>query len=186
MEQKTWDILDILRLERNHPREMAKQVGTNHTKIIRNLKILYENNIVDFKREGKNKVYYLKDNLITRKKVLSLEYYKFERLAKAYPKLVPVISEMLEIVKKETVILFGSYAKFRVKEGSDIDVYVDSEDRNLRKKIEDINSKLSVKIGKFDKKSPLGKEIIRNHIILKGVEEFYEKYKIFEEVAFGE
>ena len=39
---------------------------------------------------------------------------------------------------------------------------------------------LSVKLGKFDNSSFLIKEIIKSHVVLKGVEDFYEKTKFFE------
>ena len=48
------------------------------------------------------------------------------------------------------------------------------------KDLEIFDSKLSIKIGKYDKKSLLIKEIEKNHIIIKGVEEFYEKTNFFE------
>jgi hypothetical protein len=34
-------------------------------------------------------------------------------------------------------------------------------------------------MGKFDLNSPLAKEIINGHVILRGVEEFYEKIGTF-------
>ena len=43
-----------------------------------------------------------------------------------------------------------------------------------------INSRLSIKIGKYNKDNLLIKEIEKNHVIIKGVEIFYEKYKIFD------
>lgn len=179
-----FDILDLLRRERLHVRALAEKLGTNHISVMRVLKILYNDNIVDYKVEGKNKVYYLKNVLVARKKILSLEQYKFEKLIKKYPHLNPLISDILELVRHKTVILFGSFAKFMANKESDIDIFVETQDRNLRKKIMEIDSRLSIKIGRFDKSSHLGKEIIKDHIILRGAEEFYEKYKIFEEIAF--
>ena len=48
-------------------------------------------------------------------------------------------------------------------------------------RVKETNSKLSIKIGKFDTKSLLIKEIIKNHIIIRGVEEFYERVEFFKE-----
>ena len=78
------------------------------------------------------------------------------------------------------VILFGSYAKGIAKKDSDIDVYVDTTDKTLKRALQETHSKLSIKIGKFDISDLLIKEIVKNHIVIKGVEEFYEKAKIFE------
>ena len=50
----------------------------------------------------------------------------------------------------------------------------------MKESIETIHSKLKVKIEDFDLNSQLIKEIIKNHIVLRGVEEFYEKVKFFE------
>ena len=72
-------------------------------------------------------------------------------------------------------MLFCSYAKGLAKKDSDIDIYIETKNRNVKKSIEDIHSKISVKIGIFDIKSLLIKEIIKDHIIIKGIEVFYEK-----------
>jgi len=50
----------------------------------------------------------------------------------------------------------------------------------LKINIESIDSKISVKIGKYNKDSILIKEIEKSHIIIKGVEIFYEKDKLFD------
>jgi hypothetical protein len=44
--------------------------------------------------------------------------------------------------------------------------------RNLK---ELLNSRMSVKIGEYDRSNPLIKEIEKKHVIIKGVEPFYEK-----------
>ena len=51
---------------------------------------------------------------------------------------------------------------------------METKNKNIKKRAEEINSKLSVKIGKFNKDSLLIKEIIKNHVILAGAERFYE------------
>ncbi len=76
-------------------------------------------------------------------------------------------------------ILFGSYAKLIAKKQSDIDLYIDTDDKKIKKDVELINTKLSVKIGRYDKDNLLIKEIEKNHVIIKGVELFYEKNKFF-------
>ena len=91
---------------------------------------------------------------------------------------------MAEIVNKNPrgmIILFGSYAKFIPKEDSDIDIYIETTENKVKNKLQELNSKLSIKIGKFDKDSLLIKEIIKNHIVVRGVEEYYEKAGFFEQ-----
>ena len=66
------------------------------------------------------------------------------------------------------------------KDDSDIDVFVETQRKDLKKALESINTRLSVKIGTFDMKSLLIKEIVKNHIILKGVEDYYNRIGFFE------
>ena len=79
------------------------------------------------------------------------------------------------------IILFWSYAKGIPKKDSDIDIYLETNDSKIKNEIKEINSKLSVKIGEFDTKSLLIKEIIKNHIIIRGLEDFYERVEFFKE-----
>lgn len=82
--------------------------------------------------------------------------------------------------KIQLAIIFGSYSKGLANNKSDVDIYIESVDGKLKKEIESISSKISVKIGRYDKSSLLIKEIEENHAIIKGVEKFYENYKFFE------
>ena len=76
---------------------------------------------------------------------------------------------------EKLIILFGSYAKGLARKDSDIDIYIETKNRNVKKEIEDIHTKINVKIGTFDSNSSLIKEIIKDHIIIKGIEDFYDK-----------
>jgi hypothetical protein len=49
----------------------------------------------------------------------------------------------------------------------------------LKQELEQLNSMLSVKIGEFDRSNPLIKEIEKNHIIIRGAENYYEKIEFF-------
>ena len=73
------------------------------------------------------------------------------------------------------IILFGSYAKGNPKEDSDIDIYLETNNNKIKNKVKELNSKLSIKIGKFDAKSLLIKEIIKNHIIIGGWKIFMKR-----------
>jgi hypothetical protein len=66
------------------------------------------------------------------------------------------------------------------KKDSDIDIYIDTKDSKIKEDIEHIDSKINVKIGNYNKDSTLIKEIEKNHVIIKGIEEYYEKSKFFE------
>jgi predicted nucleotidyltransferase len=77
------------------------------------------------------------------------------------------------------IILFGSFASLTANDDSDIDVFAQTQKKDLKKALESINSRLSIKIGTFDVNSLLIKEIIKNHVILKGVETYYERVGFF-------
>ena len=102
---------------------------------------------------------------------------KLLKMIRKYPELSVIIEDLLAKTKERMVILFGSYAKFAAKPGSDIDVYVEAGGMRAKREIEAAHSKIAVKTGPFDLSSPLIQEIIKNHIILRGVEDFYEKTK---------
>ena len=172
----------ILRLLKGNAygREIAKELDISLTTIQRSLLELERKNILDIEIQGKNKIFSLKKNLMARNHIFNAENYKLVKLLSHYPELGPVITDVLGKSKSSLVILFGSYAKFSANKNSDIDIYLDTLNIKEKKEIEMVNSKINAKIGKFDINSLLIKEIIRNHVIIKGVEEFYEKTRFFE------
>lgn len=171
-------ILSILDSD-SHARSLARKLNTNHMTIINKLRELINANIVDFKQKGKNKVYYLKKTLEARNRIIMAELYKVNKLLKMYPRLRKIIEEILKNPKIKLAILFGSYAKGLAHEDSDIDVFVETKSRILKRNLENIDSRLSVKIGTFNRLNPLIREIEKNHIIIKGIEIYHEKTKSF-------
>jgi len=172
-------ILLLLRGE-YHLRGIAKALNESHSTVLRKLDKLTKENVVDYKIEGKNKVFSLKINLQTKNYIFNAERYKLIKLLKKYPELNIIIEELLKKSEDRLIILFGSYAKFTAKKDSDIDIYVETRSRRVKEEIESLYSKIKVKIGDFDTDSQLIMEIIKNHIILKGVEDFYGKTKFFD------
>jgi len=65
MKQISYNIFSELTRSNNHVRGLAKALSTNPMTISRYLKELEKNNIVEFREEGKNKVYMIKDSLET-------------------------------------------------------------------------------------------------------------------------
>lgn len=164
----------------NHIRGLAKELNTNQTTIARKVSELYKNNVVDFKIEGKNKVVFLKKSLEAKQYLYNYENEKLIEILTKYPQLRRVIEIIKKNEKISLAILFGSYAKGIAKKDSDIDIYIDSKNNKLKEEIELIDSKISVKIGEYNKESLLIREIEKNHIIIKGVELYYEKNKFFD------
>jgi predicted nucleotidyltransferase len=172
-------ILLLLRGE-NHLRGIAKELNESHSTVLRKLNKLVEENVLDYRMVGRNKTFLIKKNLQARSYVFNAERYKLLKLTKRYPELGVIIEDILRKTNEKLIVLFGSYSKFTAKKDSDIDLYLETRNRKIKEEIESLHSKIKVKIGDFDLSSALIKEIIKNHVILKGVEEFYEKIKFFE------
>src|SRR3989344_2519598 len=172
MEQKDYkmEIINELLRDDNHIRSMAKNINTNHMNIIRRIKELSKENVVDYKEFGKNKTYFL-----------SAENYKLNRILKKYPELRSIIEKIQNDKRIRLAILFGSYAKGLVKQDSDIDIFIETNNKKIKNDISLIDLKLSIKIGKYNKSNLLIKEIEKNHVIIKGVEYYYERNQFFKE-----
>ncbi len=153
-------------------------MNESHSTILRKLNKLVKQNVIDYKKEGKNKVFFLKKNMFSRNYILQSEVHKLNSLLNKYPKLMIILEQILEKTDENLIIIFGSHAKFRAKKDSDIDIYIETRNKNIKKAVGDIHSKIKAKIGPFDIKSHLIKEIIKDHVIVKGFEKFYEMLKI--------
>jgi len=182
MEQKDYklEVVNFLLHERGHARGIANKLGTNHMLIARKIKELSKANAVDFVQEGKNKTYFLKKTAEARAFIFMAENYRILQTLAKYPQLRSDIEKIQKNPEIRLALLFGSYAKHAASKDSDIDIYVETIDKNLRNELKLVDSKLSVKIGNYDRASPLIKEIEKNHVALKGVEYFYEKNQFFE------
>jgi len=182
MEQKDYILEIIKQLIKggNHVRGIAKELNTNHMLIVRKIKELFRNNIVDFKQEGKNKSYFLKRTIEAQVYILMAEHYKLLQIIGKYPTLRRIIEKIQNDKRIKLAILFGSYVKGTATKDSDIDIYLDTRNLNLKRELNPLDLKLSIKIGRYNKKDNLIKEIENNHVIIKGVEEFYEKSKFFD------
>ena len=166
------EIMEVLRKEPSHVREIAHYLQMIPSTVLRTLSILKGENVVDFNRRGKNTVYFLKDTLEAKSYLLLSEQYKLLKTL-SQPALRRIIKECKDMAKEDLIILFGSHAKETATKSSDIDLYVETTDKDLKKKMEMISSQLSIKIGRFDKNSPLAKEIIKDHVIMQNAERFY-------------
>ena len=181
MEQIEFEIvLALLRHKELHVRGIAKTINHAHASISRAMKRLLNKGVVDYKFVGKNKLFRLKKGAEALNYAYIAEHFKLLKLFEKYPFLSVIAESVLPRTDGKLIIIFGSFAKFSAKKDSDIDIFVETENREVKTELEKINSRLSVKIGKFDKNSLLIKEIIKDHVIVKGVEYYYEKNKIFD------
>jgi len=174
MSQINYNILQELMKHDIHIRGLAKSLNTNQTTTARKMREFEGLNIVDFRIEGKNKVYSVKDSIEAEEHIKIMEHAKLITAMQKYPVIKQIAEDINSNPKIRLAILFGSYAKNKAEKNSDIDLYVETDDRKLTKEVELINSRLSVKFGRFDTETLLAKEIIANHVIIKGVERYYE------------
>ena len=153
MEQKDYkfEIINELIGKKEHARELAKKLKTNHTTILRKLKELSKDNVLDFNEEGRNKVYFLKKTSEAKTHIFISEQYKLTKILKEYPSLRSIFEKIQKNRKIKLAILFGSYAKNLAKKESDIDIYIETANIKLKNDLEKVNSKLNVKIGKYNK-----------------------------------
>lgn len=168
-------ILDLLRNKKNHIRNVAKNLKTSHTTVLRKIRELLKENVLDYKQEGKNKIFFLRKTLKAKNYIYMAEIYKTNKLLEEYPQMNIILKDVVSKTNMKLIILFGSYAKFSAKEDSDIDIFIETRNKTLKEKMKMINNKINLKIGSFNVKNNLIKEIIKNHVIIKGLEEFYEK-----------
>ncbi|MCG2723205.1 MAG: nucleotidyltransferase domain-containing protein [Nanoarchaeota archaeon] len=180
MEQKiSFEIIAAIMREPMHARAIAKKLGTNHMAVVRGLKALVVENAVDFQAEGRNKVYFPKKSLEARNFAVMAELYRLNKTIEKYPELRAIIESIQKNPKIGLAMLFGSYAKGIARTDSDIDIFIESEDRKIKQEIELLNSKLIVKIGSYDRDNLLIKEIEKNHVMIKGAETYYERNRFF-------
>jgi predicted nucleotidyltransferase len=158
-----------------HGRALAISLKTSLTRVQTILNELRKANILDYKVEGKNHIFFIKKNLTSKSVIISAENYKLIKILNKLPELEPIFQDIIKKSKASLIILFGSYAKGTQTKDSDIDIYIETTDNKEKDEIQSMYSLLSVKIGLFDQNDLLIKEIIKNHIIIKGAEIYHEK-----------
>jgi predicted nucleotidyltransferase len=179
----TNEIVAVLLQTDLHPRGIAEKLQTNHMTIARKLHNLVDENSADYRTEGKNTVYFLKKSIEGRNAAMIAELYKQSRIVSTYPVLRGIFKAVQEMPDIPLALLYGSYAKGLPTKDSDIDIYIETLNSNVKKQLEQRHSLLSVKIGEFDPKNLLIREIIKDHIIIKGMEVYFDKTGFFEKTV---
>ena len=141
-DNKELEILAYLFNNEVHIRGLEKAIKMPHATILRKLAKMEKENIVDYKTIGKSKQYFIKSSLKSRKMLEIMENYKLLKLFQKYPQLEPLFEDIIKKCDSKLIILFGSYAKNIAKPESDIDIYLETEDQNIKKKTEEINKNI--------------------------------------------
>ena len=163
-------ILDLQRHGSNHVRNIATNIQRSHVDVLRKLKDL--ENITEYRTQGRNKIFSLTDSIEARNHLLMAELYKANMTMQRYPKLRVIFDEITRRIEAPMVLLFGSYATGSARRESDIDILIETQDRAARERVKRVSRRISPKIGRFDPESRLGREIIRDHVIITGAERF--------------
>lgn len=158
-----------------HGRELSRLLNKNQKTISNSLIKLEKKNILSFNYKGKNKYYFLNFDNPTINEIINL--VEINKKIKFLNKNITLIDPIRELEKNcnGILVIFGSYAKGNEKKKSDIDLFLIGNINNLELIKKTYNLKLHIIKSdkkKFKKNNFFIKEIIENHIIIKGVEEF--------------
>ncbi len=166
-----------------HVREISREIQIDVKAIQLQLQKLEKINVLSSIIKGRNKDYHLNlDNVTTKYYLIMAEVFT----TVIYLKKNFVIKKLVEEIGNKTdgiMILFGSFAKENHTKESDVDIFVITNAKIKTNSITGSTSVIRHEINfKFANKQqfleglrnndPLIKEIISNHIILKGADEF--------------
>ena len=104
----TNEIVALLLKEDLHTRAIAEHLKSNHATVSRKLRNLTEDNIVDFRMEGKNKVFTIKRTIEGRNAAMIAEIYKQSSVVSKYPVLRGIFQALQEMPDIPLAILYGS------------------------------------------------------------------------------
>lgn len=163
--------------KRIYGREISNKLQMNQKTVSNVLNELDNQHILKSNLEGKNKYYKFNEYYPYVKEIIQLiELQRKINFLERYKNLKELFFE-LERRIEGILVIFGSYANFRANSKSDLDIFVIGKIKD----IEDLEELYNVKINivkssksKFNKNEHIIKEIIKNHVIIKGLEDFVE------------
>lgn len=197
LEKTDFEVLEFLignLFEKFSIKEIADKLKRPYVKIHKSIKRLENKKIINEEIKGKSHYCSIdyKNNIEV---ICFIDSQKTKEFLFKNKKIKLIIEDILEKIKipDYTLLLFGSYAKGNADKNSDLDIAIISsrEDKEEAGKI--INSikrlsSLEVHSLEFSykefiemlksKEMNVGKEIVKNHIILKGYEQFYNCLKL--------
>ncbi len=158
-------------------RGISKRLNMNQKTVSNILNRLEKENILKFSIEGKNKYYFLnRFNPSIMELLKIIEINRKMSFLEKYKKFSGLFKE-IENRTSGLCILFGSYSKGTSHEKSDFDIFIIGKISSL----DDLEDTYNIKINivksdknKFNKEETFIKEVIKNHIILKGSDEFID------------
>lgn len=166
-----------------HMREISRETKIDVKAIQLQLKKLEKINVLSSIIRGRNKDYQLNLNNITTKYYLVMAETFISIIYLKRHFLIKKIVEQIENKVHDPLILFGSFAKGTYTKDSDVDVFLIGDKKiNINSIIEAtdmVGRKISLKstsrqqfLEGLRNNDPLIKEIVSNHIVLKGADQF--------------
>jgi hypothetical protein len=165
-----------------HLREIARETSVDVKAVQLQLRRLERVNVFTSAVKGKNKEYHLNlHNPTTKYYVILAETFVSLTCLNKNFLVKKVVSEVIDRLKG-TVLLFGSYAKGLARSDSDVDLLVLSERRldagTGKEAGSPLSGRLSIKsmsrahfVRGLEENDPLVKEVVANHVVLKGFDE---------------
>lgn len=185
MAHKISNYIEIISLFRSdysmelHVREIARLLKRSHTSVGATLKEMEVEGYVISKMMGRTKAFKLNKECIVVKELISLaENIVTITFIEKNPLFKRLKEEITDLSIKAGIILFGSYVKGYANDESDIDIFclgdiskehIDAITLLGKKYMKKINVKTineEVFRDALEKRDPLSKEIIKDHIIL--------------------
>lgn len=164
-------------------RELVGKVKISQKNIALTLNELENEGILSSKIKGNLRHYSLNWNNSLIKKYLAIG--EMEKSIEFLKKNLKISQIFEKISKKEVIIcIFGSYAKDIQKKDSDIDIFLagNINEKEIKEIAESYNLNISIKKGskKYFRElimtnNPLINEIIENHVVISGYEEFIDE-----------
>ncbi|MBT4538750.1 hypothetical protein HOC32_00530 [Candidatus Woesearchaeota archaeon] len=165
-----------------HASEIARLEKIPQKTVARKLDHLQKEGLINFKRVGRNKKYFLDLKKEASVNILRvLESYKAILFLVKHPKLALLIDEISRVAP---IILFGSYAKGNATKSSDVDlVIVSKEDKKVKAILERYPFKFHsyflslVEIKKMLKNNEhLAIELVKDHILFGDQEKIIKTF----------
>ena len=151
--------------------EISKRCGVPQQTVSRGLNKLLENNIISYKIEGRNKLFYIDLEKLSSKNILNIiENHKSLKFILENKDISVILDDVLSTCNG--IIVFGSYAKGTATDKSDIDIIIFGS----KKKIDDIKRRYVAEINEhyssynefgrlLKKENPLAIEATEKHIM---------------------
>jgi predicted nucleotidyltransferase len=168
-----------------HLREIARETKVDVKAVQLQLKRLEKINVLSSIVKGRNKEYRLNlNNLMTKYYMMLAETFASIVYLRKNFLIKKIISEVGNYIEG-AILLFGSFAKGQITKKSDIDLFFIVEKKLDRSVVSEagnlVGREISVKSASrrqflkgLEDGDPLIREVVSNHIVLKGVDDFCE------------